>query len=78
MKVNVFLHAQLEYYRKNKDSDFDAVIVPDNAKLSFLTEYYGFSPELIGVMIMNKSVANWDSPLLDNAKIHVYPIIEGG
>lgn len=78
MKVNVFLHAQLECYRKSQKGDFDTVVVPDNAALNFLIEYYGFNPELLGVMIMNKSMANWDSPMRADAKIHVYPIIEGG
>jgi len=78
MRVKVFLHEYFKKLIKLNDAGYDIVFMEENAKIKDLVSYYGFIPDEIGVIIQNQKIAKWDDSIIDDAEIHLYPLLEGG
>jgi len=78
MRVKVFLHEYLKKLKKLNDATYDLVFMEENAKIEDLINYYGFRTDEIGVIIQNQKLAKWDDLIIDDAEIHLYPLLEGG
>jgi len=78
MRVKVFLHEYFKKLIKLNDAGYDIVFMEENAKIKDLVSYYGFIPDEIGVIIQNQKIAKWDDLIIDDAEIHLYPLLEGG
>ena len=48
----------------------------ENAKIKDPINYYGFRTDEIGVIIQNQKLAKWDDLIIDDAEMHLYPLLE--